>query len=159
MALVRPDIQFAVKELTRRMSCPSGDNWVALKRLGRYLSEHLRVVTKFGNQKFPKFLECWVDSDWAGCVRTRRSTSGGGIKLGSHVVKTWSSTQATVASSSGEAEFCGLVKGASQLLGARALLRDLGVQMKCRIHCDSSPAIGITSRVGLGARASSGRGL
>ena len=44
-----------------------------------------------------------VDSDWAGCVGTRRSTSGGVMKLGMHTVKTWASTQASVALSSGEA--------------------------------------------------------
>ena len=33
----RPDIAFAVKELTRNMSGPRKGAWVRLKRLGRYL--------------------------------------------------------------------------------------------------------------------------
>ena len=70
---------------------------------------------------------------------------------GSHVVKTWSATQATVALSSGEAEYSADVKGASMLLGFRSLLADLGITPKsCVLHTDSSAAIGVASRVGLG---------
>ena len=52
--------------------------------------------------------------------------------------------------SSGEAEYFGVVKGASALLGALSLCKDLGVPMKGRIHTDSSAAKGIASRRGLG---------
>jgi len=52
--------------------------------------------------------------------------------------------------SSGEAEFHGLVKAAAVSLGQQALLRDLGVDVKIRLWTDSSAAIGITSRQGLG---------
>ena len=150
LAQDRVDIQFAVKELTRRMSAPDSEDLVALKRLGRYLQQAPRVVSYFANQSKPKLLECWVDTDWAGCVRTRRSTSGGGLRMGAHTLKTWSSTQATVALSSGEAEFYGLVKGASQMLGMRSLLRDFSIDVKCRLYTDSSAAKGIASRTGLG---------
>jgi len=132
------------------MAAPDSNDWIALKRLGRYLVGCPRVVARFDAQAKAKLLECWVDTDWAGCVRTRRSTSGGGIKFGGHTFKTWASTQSTVALSSGEAEYYGLVKGASQVLGVRALLQDFGVSAKCRIYTDSSAAKGIASRTGLG---------
>ena len=152
LAQDRVDIQYAVKELTRRMSCPDTHDMIALKRLGRYLVGCPRVVTKYPTQNLPKLIECWVDTDWAGCVRTRRSTSGGGVRVGSHTVKTWAATQATVALSSGEPEYYGLVKGASQALGMKSLLGDFGIQVKCRvyIYIDSSAAKGIASRMGLG---------
>ena len=70
--------------------------------------------------------------------------------LGSHAIKHWSSTQASVALSSGEAEFAGVIRGAGQGLGYKALLKDLGVEVHLRVWTDSSAAIGICSRQGLG---------
>ena len=40
----RGDIQFSVKELSRKMSSPTSGDWIALKRLGRYLLGRPRVV-------------------------------------------------------------------------------------------------------------------
>jgi hypothetical protein len=150
LAQDRPDIQYAVKELTRRMSGPDSEDWVALKRLGRYLVGKPRIVLLYNNQSFQRCIDCWVDTDWAGCARTRRSTSGGGLRWGGHTLKTWSTTQASVALSSGEAEYYGLVKGSCQLLGLISLLHDFGVVVTGRIHTDSSAAKGIASRTGLG---------
>jgi len=70
--------------------------------------------------------------------------------LGRHTVKHWSSTQASIALSSGEAEFAGVVRGSGQGLGYQALLRDLGVEAPVRVWTDSSAALGICSRQGLG---------
>ena len=70
--------------------------------------------------------------------------------LGSHCVKHWSSTQTSIALSSGEAEFAGVLRGAGQGLGYQALLKDLGVTVPLRVWTDSSAAIGICNRQGLG---------
>ena len=71
--------------------------------------------------------------------------------LGGHCLKTWSTTQAVVATSSGEAEFYAVVKGASMLLGMRALAGDLGLRFTSGdIKTDSSAAVGISHRTGLG---------
>ena len=71
-------------------------------------------------------------------------------KWGHHVLKTWSSTQATVALSSAEAELYALTKGASQALGLVTLLADLGVEVQAAVHTDARAAIGIVRRSGLG---------
>jgi hypothetical protein len=52
--------------------------------------------------------------------------------------------------SSGEAEFYGAVKGAGAGLGFQALLSDLGVESSLTVFTDSTAAIGIASRQGLG---------
>jgi hypothetical protein len=70
--------------------------------------------------------------------------------LGKHCLKHWSSTQSSVTLSSGEAEFHGLVKGAAAALGQQALFQDLGVAVPLRLWTDSSAAVGITTRQGLG---------
>ena len=113
LAQDRTDIAFAVKELCRTMSRPSESDWQALKRLGRYLIDKVRVVTKYKYQETANILTLWVDTDYAGCTKTRKSTSGGVVLLGSHHLKGWSVTQSVVALSSGEAEYYGIVQGAS----------------------------------------------
>ena len=70
--------------------------------------------------------------------------------IGSHVIKTWSSTLPSVSLSSGEAEFYGVVKAAGMGLGYRSLLADLGVELPVRVWTDSSATIGVCSRQGLG---------
>ena len=68
-----------------------------------------------------------MDTDFAGCLKTRKSTSGGIVMLNGHTVKSWSVTQDVIALSSGEAEFYAMVKAASQSLGMRAMMQDLGI--------------------------------
>ena len=70
--------------------------------------------------------------------------------LGSHAVKSWSSTQSSIALSSGEAEFNGVVRGSGIGLGYQSLLHDLGQDLPVRVWTDSSAAMGICSRQGLG---------
>ena len=88
LAQDRSDIKFAVKELCRRMAAPKDVDWEALKRLARYLNGCPRAISTFARQNLQKFITGWSDSDWAGCVDTRKSTSGGVMIIGSHVIKT-----------------------------------------------------------------------
>ena len=70
--------------------------------------------------------------------------------VGSHCIRTWSSTQPYVALLSGEAEFYGLVKASGAGLGHQSLLKDLGLDMPLCVWTDSSAALGIATRAGLG---------
>ena len=150
LALDRPDIQFAVKEVARRMARPRWSDWALLKRLARYLVSAPRCVTHFAWQHPQSTVDVFVDADWAGCKKTSRSTSGGAVMVGWHTIKTWSSTQATIALSSGESELYALTKGASQALGFIALARDLGSYVHAVVHTDASATLGIVNRQGLG---------
>ena len=95
----RPDAQFSFKEICRFMSSPTASSWTALKRICRYLVGRPRLVYEFPQQTV-KQLDIYTDTDWAGCPRTRKSTSGGSVMLGAHTMKHWSSTQASTALSS-----------------------------------------------------------
>ena len=66
------------------------------------------------------------------------------------LVKTWTSAQATVAQSSGEAEYYALVPAASEALGLQSIMKDLRWHASLRLWVDSSAAKAIASRVGLG---------
>ena len=70
--------------------------------------------------------------------------------IGSHCIRTWSSTQPSITLSSGEAEFYGLVKVSRAGLGHQSLLRDMGLDMLVCVWTDSSAALGIATRSGLG---------
>ena len=70
--------------------------------------------------------------------------------LGSHTLKTWSTTQATVAMSSAEAELYALTKGASASLGMIAMCADLGVEVEAKVMSDASATLSIVQRQGLG---------
>ena len=111
LAQDRSDIVYATKELCRKMSAPCNSDWRALKRLARYLMKRPSVVTLYKYQSCNKFIDAWVDTDYAGCKRTRKSTSCGVIMLGEHVIKSWSATQHVITLSSGEAGFYGIVRG------------------------------------------------
>ena len=145
----RIDMMYAGKEVCRGMSTPSRLGWKALKRIGRYLLGKLRLVYVYRRQEVDA-IDVDVDTDWAGCAKTRKSTSGGAIMLGRHTIKHWSSTQPSVSLSNGEAEFYGVVRGGGQGLGYQALLKDLSISVPLRIWTDSSAALGICSRQGLG---------
>eukprot|EP00969_Alexandrium_andersonii_P171542 7582616-Alexandrium_andersonii.AAC.1 len=59
-------------------------------------------------------------------------------------------TQKTIALSSGEAELAGIAKVAAEGLGLMAIARDLGFSASLEVRADSSAAIGICRRTGIG---------
>ena len=108
------------------------------------------MTIMFNCQSGLKEVAMWTDTDFAGCRRTRKSTSDGVAMLGNHMVKTWCSTQSIVSLSSGEAEYYGIVKGSSIGLGIRSMLGDFGVDVGVTIKTDASAAKGMANRRGLG---------
>ena len=91
-----------------------------------------------------------TDSDWASDRSTRRSVSGGGLRLGPYLLKTWSKDQGHVTKSSCEAELYAAGYGADHGLGLQSILRDLGIVTKLEVYIDSSAAVGVISRAGIG---------
>ena len=70
--------------------------------------------------------------------------------MGRHMLSAWSSTQAVIALSSGEAELYAMVKGATHTLGMLSLAADFGSTLGAQIRGDSTAAIGIVNRTGVG---------
>ena len=58
--------------------------------------------------------------------------------------------QKSITLSSGEAELGGVVKAASEALGLQSVAVDLGIQLRIALCADSSAAIGICRRAGIG---------
>ena len=98
-----------------------------MARLCRFLKGLLRMVQCIPFEDHPpSIIKTYVYSDWAGCRKSRKSTSGGVIYFGEVVVRAWSENQAVIALSSGEAEYYAALKGASPALGFQSMLRHFG---------------------------------
>ena len=150
LSLDRPDIAYACKELARAMSQPRQSDWHGLKRLGRYLRGAQRLIWRYADQVEQEGFTMFTDSDDAGCVQTRKSTSAGALMHGAHLIKFYSSTQHVLALSSGESEFYAGIKAGSTLLGAMSMALDLGEMKKGTLTFDATAAKAMLSRKGHG---------
>ena len=146
----RPDLQFAVKELMRRMTNPTVSDFIALKRVVRYLITAPRYAMTVPWQSMPDRIRVYVDANWAGCVRTRNSTLGGIVCFGHMPVKSYSKTMSIIALSSGESELAAIIKGAGEGLGFQSSLRDFELAIPLELYSDATAAIGMCKREGLG---------
>ena len=72
LAQDRPDIAYSSKELCREFSVPNVNTYGKLKRLARYLCGMPRLVYEYKWQTMPATLDCYTDTDFAGCKETRR---------------------------------------------------------------------------------------
>ena len=92
----------------------------------------------------------YSDSDWAGCRRTGKSTSGGMIMARDHFFKGWSRTQNHVTTSSAEAELIALNKCTAESLGIKSMAQDWGRELGVTLYAESSAAFAIAKRKGAG---------
>ena len=146
----RADLAEPVKTLARQMSKPTQGSMQDLKRVARYLRYNPSMGLVFGQQDLPRTLDVFVDSDFAACKRTRRSTTGMVVRLGCSTIKASSNMQSSVGLNVSECEFYALVHGASHALGLQAYMQDLGFDFEIRLYSDSSSARSLGSRRGLG---------
>jgi hypothetical protein len=88
-------------------------------------------------------LSAYSDSDYAGDVEDRKSTSGYVFMLSSGAISWSSKKQPIVTLSTTEAEFISATSCACQAIWLRRILQQLGQNQKesTTIHCDNSSAI------------------
>lgn len=140
MVCTRPDIAHAVGTVSRFLSNPGREHWNAVKWILRYLRGTTSLRLCFGGDK--PTLVGYTDSDMAGDIDSRKSTSGYLIKLAGGAVAWQSRLQRCVALSTTEAEFIAITEACKELLWLRKFLQELGfVQDKYLLFCDSQSAI------------------
>ena len=156
LSSVRPDIMYAVKELSRGLSAPTSEHEAKAKHLLKYLagtknfSQRLQPTLQLSPQHKAIDINVYVDSDWAGCADSRRSTSGVSLfMLGANILS-HSRTQATVALSSGEAELYAIGSGTADALFLKSLIEEAKLFPKANlcIWTDSNVGKSIVSRFG-----------
>eukprot|EP00986_Skeletonema_menzelii_P015723 scaffold12494_cov159-Skeletonema_menzelii.AAC.1 len=156
MVSCRPDLSYAVTKCAQFSACPHQKHYDGVKNILRYLyhTRHdgiyfWRTTTNdsLPDAALPTCLSSsddnlllegrpntgalesvgFVDSDWAACVKTRRSFTGFCVRLAGGVVAYKSRLLPTVALSSTEAEFMGACDAAKVLLYVRSILWDIGI--------------------------------
>ena len=93
-------------------------------------------------------IDVYTDSNWAGCHRVRKSTSGGVVMIGSHCIKSWSKTQAIIAELSAEAELYAVVRGGTDGFGMITLMADMAKTSRLQLHLDATAAKGLSNAAG-----------
>lgn len=138
----RPDIMYAVSLLSRYMSKPSQAHMMAAKRVLRYL----QGTADFGI-KYKKGNDCkitgFTDSDYAGDLEERKSTSGYVFLLSEGAIAWSSKKQPIVALSTTEAEFVAACSAACQAVWLKKLVDELRLYTadSTELFCDNSSAI------------------
>ena len=121
-----------------------------IKRIVRYLQGKPQVAIRYGFQDPGQDVIVLTDSDWAGCVETRRSTSGGVVKHGWHIITWWCKLQSRVALSSCDAELNSTLKGAIEGLNVQRLANAFNDWPNLELRTDASAARGVILRQGVG---------
>ena len=119
----RPDIAFAVGRLARRMAIPTEGDMAAAKAVVRYLKGTKDMGLVYGRAER---LAGWADSDWAGHVGTRKSTTGFVFTLHGGSISWRSRLQGLVTSSTMEAEYVAASEGVKDSLWLRRLVGFMG---------------------------------
>eukprot|EP00253_Pinus_taeda_P007495 PITA_07495 len=117
----RPDICYAVNQLSQAMVKPTKLFW----KVGKHVLRYLRGTSGYGlwyRQEDEVKLCGFTDADWAGSPTDRKSTSGGVFSIGSTTVSWYRRKQRSVALSSVEAEYMAASLAACEAIWMRKFL-------------------------------------
>jgi hypothetical protein len=146
----RADMQYAVGQLSRKVSAPEAWNMMALKRVIKYLALTMDWVLELRPTRGALNLYGHCDADWAG-LDDRKSVSCGICYLNGSCFLSYSRTQVSRALSSCESELYALGSIAPELLRVKGILQEcFGETVTPTAFSDSSSALTVSSRVGMG---------
>ncbi|XP_066370990.1 secreted RxLR effector protein 161-like [Miscanthus floridulus] len=120
----RPDVAYSVGYISRFMEKPTTEHFAAMKRVLRYVAGSLHFGCHY-KRKEEAQLTGYSDSDLAGDINTRKSTTNVLFFLGSNVITWQSQKQRVVALSSCEAEYIATATAARQGVWLARLLAEL----------------------------------
>ncbi|KAL5823734.1 hypothetical protein ACOSQ4_021634 [Xanthoceras sorbifolium] len=140
----RPDIAFVVGMLGRYQSNPGLDHWKAVKKVMRYLQgtkDYMLMYRRTDNLEVIGY----SDSDFAGCVDSRKSTSGYIFMMASGAVSWRSAKQSLTATSTMEAEFVSCFEATSHGVWLKSFISGLrivdSISKPLKMYCDNSAAV------------------
>jgi hypothetical protein len=105
LTTTRPDITYATSYISRFMESPKYSHWKVGKRILRYIAG----TTTYGlwyTASADSMLTGYTDSDYAGSIDDRKSTSGYAFLFGKNLISWASKKQPIVSISSAEAGIC-----------------------------------------------------
>ncbi|XP_026451765.1 uncharacterized protein LOC113352112 [Papaver somniferum] len=146
LTITRPDISFAVQQVSQFMQAPTHIHLAAVCRIIRYLqgTSDKGIFFPVGTSIR---LDAYSDADWAGCSDTRRSITGWCMFLGDSLVSWKSKKQQRIYKSSTESEYRAMSSTCSEIIWLRGLLGDLAFSQAepTQLHADNTSAIQIVA--------------
>jgi Reverse transcriptase (RNA-dependent DNA polymerase) len=138
----RPDLSFAVGMVSRFLQNPTRHHFGTARRILCYVASTIDFGLWYRSSD-TCMLEGFSDSDWAGSIEDRRSTSGHVFKLSNAAVSWSSKKQASVVLSSSEAEYTAMSTASCQAVWLRRILTDCQIKQEgpTTIYCDNQSAI------------------
>ena len=112
----RPDICFSVNTLSQFMSEPRKYHFIAAKHILRYVRGTIQYGLSFYCSNDLQ-LHGFLDTDWAGCIVDRKSTSGFCFSLGLAMIAWYSKKQKCVAQSIAKAEYVAACSATREAIG------------------------------------------
>lgn len=141
----RPDIAYAISEISRFNANHSETHWIAAKRILRYLRGTVAAKLRYERGKEPMHAFC--DADWGSESESRKSRTGYVVVMAGAAIAWCSKKQQIVALSSTEAEYIALSSTVREALWTLQL-RDEICQKSgdaLTIYCDNQSAIKLAS--------------
>jgi hypothetical protein len=127
MVCTRPDIADSVGIVSQFMQNPGRPHWAAVQHILRYLRGTVYTVLELGgNVENQIILSGHSDSDYAGDLDGRKSTSGHCFSLGRGMISYQSKRQSCVALSTTEAEYMACSSASREAVWLRGALAELG---------------------------------
>jgi hypothetical protein len=148
----RPDIAYAVNNVSRYNNCFGKSHWIAVKRIMRYLKGTAHMKLAFRKQHGHRIYG-YTDADWAADMDERKSCTGY-VFIRSGCAITWNSRrQQTVALSTTEAEYMALSAASQEAIWLKQLEDEFFNSCKpVNIFCDNQSAIKLVENNGYSAR-------
>ncbi len=141
----RPDLAYSVGIVSRFMENPTTEHMSAVNQILRYVKGTINLGCTYRKGKEGLILRGYSDSDMAGDVDDRKSTTGMVFYLGPNPISWNSQKQKVVALSSCEAEYIAASTAACQAVWLRRLLAILAKRevQKVSLKIDNQAAISL----------------
>ena len=139
----RPDIAFAVSQVSQFSSSPTQAHWEAVKRIFSYLNGTASHGIVFGSSDSRNELVAYTDADFASNLDDRRSTTGIVLLLNGGPVSWKSQRQKCVSLSTTESEYVAAATASKEVVWMRRLLQDFCLQESTptTLFCDNQSLI------------------
>ncbi|KAL8310867.1 hypothetical protein RB597_001710 [Gaeumannomyces tritici] len=144
--ITRPDIAFAVSRLARFNANPSEEHHKAADRVLTYLYKTRHLALQYGGSD--DFV-IYSDASFADNSQNRKSSQAYVITLFGGIIGWRASKQATVTTSTTEAELLALAEAAKEALFVSRMIKELGVTLddcSIKIKCDNQQTIGLVNK-------------
>jgi hypothetical protein len=110
--------------VARFQAAPKESQVLAVKRIFIYLKGTKEFELWYPKGKYLSLIT-YTDSDWAGCIDERRSTSGAMFYLGECLVSWLSKKQSSISLSTTDAEYIATTTCCTQVLWMKQTLKDI----------------------------------